>query len=289
MERERLREIVEGSVREVLDSLPQEPPRNPRFNFRKVEYPMALVMANWKMHMDLAGAEAFAREMLGTDVSKAGAGIAPPMYILPALAKALNGTGIMVGAQNMHPEDEGAFTGEHSPLMLKDAGAEFVILGHSERRHVFGENDEFINQKVKSALQHSLNPILCVGEKLEERESHRTFAVVGKQLMLGLKGVSVNEASPLVIAYEPVWAIGTGLTASPEQAQEVHQFIRDELRGILDPQLAKDCRILYGGSVKPANAVQLIEEKDIDGFLVGGASLKAESFREIIDLVGTNI
>ena len=197
---------------------------------------------------------------------------------------ALAGSGIRIGAQNMHHEERGAFTSEISPVMVKDAGCDFVILGHSERRHIFGEMDHAINLKVLAAINHGIVPILCVGETLDQRERNATFRVVRNQLRLGLNGTTPRQSTGLVIAYEPVWAIGTGRTATPEQAQNVHSFIREMLTQIYDFSTARDILILYGGSVSPDNAESLIKEKDIDGFLVGGASLSANKFKSIIEL-----
>jgi len=184
----------------------------------------------------------------------------------------------------MHHEAKGAFTSEISPVMLADAGCEYVILGHSERRHIFGEKDGPINLKVISALDHGIIPILCVGETLAERERNATFRIIGNQLKLGLGKTTPNRSRGLIIAYEPVWAIGTGRTATPPEAQKVHSFIREILTQIYDFATAKEIRILYGGSVTPENAASLIKEKDINGFLVGGASLSAAKFKKIIEV-----
>ena len=219
-------------------------------------------------------------------------GIFPSGLCLPAVVEALRGSGakgagILVGAQNMHFEKEGAFTGEISAEMILSAGGKAVILGHSERRHVFGESDEWIGKKVLRALEAGLIPVLCVGEKLEEREAGQTFQVVSRQLREGLRGVkSTAQLERLVLAYEPVWAIGTGKTATPQQGQEVQAFLREELGKVYaalgaPAAKAESCRILYGGSVKPENAAELLAQKDIDGLLVGGASLKADSFLKI--------
>lgn len=217
---------------------------------------------------------------LVSDVNDRDILVCPPFTALYPVGKELEGTNIALGGQNMFYEEQGAFTGEISPLMLKDVDCSYVILGHSERRHIFGETDELINKKVLSACSHGLIPILCVGETLEERESGRTKEVVERQIREGLKGF--DSEKDVVIAYEPVWAIGTGKTATPELAQEVHQFIRELLSDILGSEKADGTRILYGGSVKPENAKGLLEMPDIDGALVGGASLKAESFAKIV-------
>ncbi|MFQ5770339.1 MAG: triose-phosphate isomerase, partial [bacterium] len=194
----------------------------------------------------------------------------------------LKETRIKIGGQNVHWEDEGAFTGEVSAHMLKEAGCEYVIIGHSERRHVFGENDQDINKKIRKALEIGLKPIFCVGEKIEERRNEQTQKVVEKQLRTGLMEVNLNTANDLVIAYEPVWAIGTGENATPQQAEEVHLFIRELLSELFDEDCSHQMRIQYGGSVKPANAKQLLQQPDIDGALIGGASLHANEFSEII-------
>jgi triosephosphate isomerase len=201
---------------------------------------------------------------------------------LQAVTKALSSSNIAVGAQDIYFEPDGAFTGEISASMLKDVGCSYCLCGHSERRHVIGESDELINKKVAAAICGGLLPILCVGELLEEREASRTNEVVTRHVKEGLAGLSAEKLQAVTIAYEPVWAIGTGLTATPEQAQEVHDFIRELLGQMYDDQLAKEIRILYGGSVKPGNAADLMGQKDIDGLLVGGASLKADDFLKII-------
>jgi triosephosphate isomerase (TIM) len=183
----------------------------------------------------------------------------------------------------MHFEDKGAFTGEISASMLKSVGCEYVILGHSERRTIFNENDEMINMKIKKAIEKGLKPIFCIGETLDEREKGITKDVVKRQVEKGLQGVSSNEMKNIMIAYEPVWAIGTGKTATPEQAQEVHEFIRSLVNQIFSKSISESLVIQYGGSVKPENATELLSQKDIDGALVGGACLKAESFLGIIE------
>jgi len=191
-------------------------------------------------------------------------------------------TAILVSGQNLHWEDHGAFTGEVSAPMLKEAGCTYVIVGHSERRQYFGETDETVNRKIAAARRHGLTPIFCLGETLEEREGWTTFDVVKRQLLGGLKDLIFSDPAGLVVAYEPVWAIGTGRTATPEQAQEVHAFLRRELSALYGEDFAKQTRILYGGSVKPSNTSELMGCPDIDGALVGGASLKAEDFLGII-------
>ncbi len=206
--------------------------------------------------------------------------IAPPFTALSEVGEMIRGTNIKLAAQNMHYEEKGAFTGEISPLMLKELGVEYVILGHSERRHIFGESDELIRKKVRTAIEHGFKPILCVGEKLEEREKGLTFNVVERQIKEALYELSEEDVSKIVIAYEPVWAIGTGKVAMPWQAQEVHEFIRALIREMFGEESAEMLRILYGGSIKPNNFLGIFAQKDIDGGLVGGASLK-ESFVEL--------
>lgn len=210
--------------------------------------------------------------------------VCPPFIALRGLSvvKEQDQPNIALGAQNMHWEDEGAFTGEVSPKMLKDLDVEYVILGHSERRHIFKETDEMINSKVHAAIKHGLTPILCVGELLEDREKGNTGEVIDTQMAGGLAGVSENDVKKSVIAYEPVWAIGTGRTATPEIAQETVKSIRDLLEEIYSRNVADDIRILYGGSVKPDNIDTLMAEPDIDGALVGGASLDPQSFARIV-------
>lgn len=208
--------------------------------------------------------------------------VCPPAIDLVAVHQILKESDIKLGGQNLHWEDEGAFTGEISARMLLDAGCEYVIIGHSERRHVFGEKDEEINQKIRQALRSGLKPIFCVGEKLEERNDGLTEKIVERQIKNGLSGIEIADANDLVIAYEPVWAIGTGVNATPEQAEEVHRLVRGLLGEMLTTDLASQLRIQYGGSVKPKNAEELLSQENIDGALVGGASLDAESFTAII-------
>ena len=194
----------------------------------------------------------------------------------------MKGTQIKLGAQNMYYEESGAYTGEVSADMLKSVGCEYVILGHSERRVIFNEPDELINKKIKAALAKGLKPIFCIGELLEQRENGETMQVVSRQVEKGLEGVSAEQMKNLIIAYEPVWAIGTGKTATPQQAQEVHSFIRELVAKKFNASVSENLIIQYGGSVKPDNANQLLSQKDIDGALVGGACLKADSFLGII-------
>lgn len=245
-----------------------------------------LIAGNWKMNrtasegVDLVNEinQSLARQ------SEVGVAVCPPFTALESCARALEDSSIQLGAQNMHPKLEGAFTGEVSPVMLRSLFCTFVILGHSERREYFGETDTFINEKVVAALESSLKPILCVGETLDQREADETFSVVKRQLEGGLQGVSAEAADSLVVAYEPVWAIGTGKTATPEMAQEVHAFIRKELARLLGESASDRVRILYGGSMKPENASELLDQPDIDGGLIGGASLKAKSFVDLVEI-----
>lgn len=208
--------------------------------------------------------------------------ICPPYIDLQAVSAVIKGSNIALGAQNMYPAQEGAFTGEISPLMLRSVGCHYVILGHSERRQFFHETNELINTKVKMALEYGLFPILCVGEKLEEREKGITNDIVKNHIVGGLAGIPKEKMINIVIAYEPVWAIGTGKTATPDQAQAVHKFIRDTITSLYDEATAQSVRIQYGGSVKPDNAKTLMNMPDIDGALVGGAALKADSFEAIV-------
>ncbi|MEE9279058.1 MAG: triose-phosphate isomerase [Myxococcota bacterium] len=242
-----------------------------------------IIAANWKMHKTPAEALAFAKEFaeLVREVEDVEIVIAPPYPALAELGRALAGTGITLAAQNVHPEPAGAFTGEVSVGMLSELGCRYVIVGHSERRALFGETDAFISAKLQAAQDGGLRPILCVGETLVEREAGRTFEVVSAQLAGSLARVDDTRAEELVIAYEPVWAIGTGRTATPELAQEVHAHIRSQL-GQRFAAAAEAIRIQYGGSVKPESAEALLSQPDIDGGLVGGASLDPASFCAII-------
>ena len=208
--------------------------------------------------------------------------IAPPYTALAAVESIISDTGVMLGAQNVHWEEKGAFTGEISAAMLKDVGCDMAIVGHSERRHVFGETDRMINRRITGALQFGLIPVFCIGETLEQRDAGLTMTVLEEQVRAGLDNIELQDGSKLVVAYEPVWAIGTGKTATEAQAQEAHSFIRDLLADIYEKNIAGQIRILYGGSVKPENIDILMQQDDIDGALVGGAALKAESFERII-------
>ena len=242
------------------------------------------IAGNWKMNTSAAEAVALAREVaqrLG-DVDDADLAVCPPAVYLAQVAQTLAGSNVAVGAQNCFYEDDGAFTGEISTAMLRDLGCTYVILGHSERRHVIGETDELINRKVLKAVADGIKPILCVGELLEQREAGETDDVVTRHVKRGLEGLSSAEMSNVTVAYEPVWAIGTGKTATPDQAQQVHAMIRQLLANLYDGDVAENVRIQYGGSVKPQNAGQLLGCPDIDGALVGGASLKADDFAGIV-------
>ena len=239
------------------------------------------------MYKTVSEAVAFTREL---KASLAGFGgvevvVCPPFTALALVAEALRGTDIAVGAQDVYWEDKGAFTGEISPVMLKDAGCRYVIIGHSERRQFFGETSEAVNRKVKAVFSHGLTPIMCVGEMLEEREAGITEKVVRTQTEGGLAGLTPEQAAGMVIAYEPVWAIGTGKTASDDDAQQVIGFIRSMVTDLYGAGAAEQVRIQYGGSVKPANTAGLMARPDIDGALVGGASLEVESFTGIIKAV----
>jgi triosephosphate isomerase len=243
-----------------------------------------LIAGNWKMNKTSADAAALVGEIVAATgkINDVDIVICPPFVALESAGKALEGSTVKLGAQNMHPEPGGAYTGEISAGMLRALFATHVILGHSERRAYFAESDAFINLKVLAALKNQLRPILCVGETLAERESGATLKVVQTQLEAGLQGVNKDQASSVVIAYEPVWAIGTGKVATTDQAQEVHAFIRGLLTKLFTEAVSKKVRILYGGSMKPANAPELLAQKDIDGGLIGGASLEARSFVELI-------
>ena len=243
-----------------------------------------LIAGNWKMNKTSAEAVALALEIVQAagKQSEVDIVVCPPFTALESVSKAVDGSLVKLGAQNMHFEASGAFTGEVSAPMLRAFFATHVILGHSERRTLFGETDELVNRKVLAALKNQLRPIICVGESLAEREAGSTLKVVQAQTEKALEGVSRELAPGIIIAYEPVWAIGTGKVATTEQAQEVHAFIRGLLTKLLGEALAQRVRILYGGSMKPANAPELLAQKDIDGGLIGGASLEARSFLELV-------
>lgn len=234
---------------------------------------------NWKMNKTEAEAVDFVKQLkpLVSSVSDKDILVCPPFVTLSKVNDVIKGSNIALGGQNLFWEDSGAFTAEISAPMLKAVGCTYVIIGHSERRQYFNETDETVNKRLKAALKHSLNAIVCVGETLEQREKGDTFKVIEKQVKDGLKELNTTDWSLITVAYEPVWAIGTGKTATPAQAQEVHKFIR----GLLPKEVAEKVRILYGGSVKPANVKELMSQPDIDGGLVGGASLKVDSFEKL--------
>jgi triosephosphate isomerase len=243
-----------------------------------------LVVGNWKMNGSQSDCLQLARRIarqLKTRPAAAQIVLAPPFTALLPVGKALRGSALQLAAQNCHWQASGAFTGEVSPSMLKELGCRFVILGHSERRHVFHETDEMIAQKIMPVIAHGMRPILCVGETLAEREREETFAVIDRQLDIALKGLDKGAIENIEIAYEPVWAIGTGHNATPEQIRQVHAKIRASLGGAFGPSIGSEGRILYGGSVKPENAAAIAETHEVNGFLVGGASLQAESFLAI--------
>ncbi|TVR47057.1 MAG: triose-phosphate isomerase [Puniceicoccaceae bacterium] len=243
-----------------------------------------IIAGNWKMNKNAAEGAALVEEIVaavGQDHAVEVV-VCPPFTALESVSSKLESSGVKLGAQNLYPEASGAYTGEISAEMLRHLFASYVILGHSERRAYFAEDDAFINRKVRHAIANQLRPILCVGETLEERDGGKTLEVVRRQLEGGLEGVENGDAPLLVIAYEPVWAIGTGKTATPEMAQEVHAFIRQILAKRFNKTAAGKIRILYGGSMKPSNAAELLAQADIDGGLIGGASLEAKSFFELI-------
>ncbi|MGE5412203.1 MAG: triose-phosphate isomerase [Clostridiales bacterium] len=244
-----------------------------------------VIAGNWKMYNDIPASVNLISELkksLSGQEIKADVIICPPFTSLDTAKTLIEGSVIKLGAQNMYFEENGAYTGEISASMLKSAGCEYVILGHSERRTIFKENDQLINKKIKKALSSALKPIFCVGETLQERESGTTESVIKTQVTEGLSGISAEDLKKIIIAYEPVWAIGTGKTASPDQAQEVHKFIRTLVESLYSKEAADEIIIQYGGSVKPENASLLLSQPDVDGALVGGACLKADSFFSII-------
>jgi len=242
------------------------------------------IAGNWKMYKTVHDATVFVKELKSAvkDVSGVDIIVAPTFTAVHAAAEAARNTNIEVAAQDLYWEKEGAFTGEISGAMIKEAGAEYVIIGHSERRRLFGETDATVNRKIVAAMGAELTPIVCVGETLDERERNETLAVLDRQIKDGLDGLTAAQVADLVIAYEPVWAIGTGRTATAAQAQEAHAHIRQRLRQWFGADTADRCRVLYGGSVKPDNIRELIAEPDVDGALVGGASLDVKSFAEIV-------
>ena len=245
---------------------------------------LPFMAGNWKMNKTVGEALDLVRELKASlsGVQGVEVAVAPPYTALYAIHKELVGSSIHLAAQNLYWEEKGAFTGEVSPLMLKEVGCHYVIIGHSERRQFFGETDETVNRRIKAALAQSLKVIFCIGETLKEREEGKTFSVIERQVDGGLRGLGEREMKYMVIAYEPVWAIGTGKTATPEQAEEVHRFIRGRLEKLYSRGVSEEIRIQYGGSVTPENVQGLMNQPNIDGALVGGASLKAESFSKIV-------
>lgn len=242
------------------------------------------IAGNWKMNKTVGEALELVRGLKATlqGVKDVEVAVAPPFTALYPVAQELKGSSIFLAGQNLFWEEKGAFTGEVSPVMLKEVGCQYVIIGHSERRQYFGETDETANRRIHAALQFGLKVIFCIGETLQEREGGVTFSIVERQLEKGLTGVDTLKMEGIVIAYEPVWAIGTGRTATPEQAEEVHQFIRNKLEKLYSKSVSDNIRIQYGGSVTPENINGLMAQPDIDGALVGGASLKVESFSRIV-------
>ncbi|WP_282938937.1 triose-phosphate isomerase [Paenibacillus sp. RC67] len=243
-----------------------------------------IIAGNWKMFKTVSEAVAFVNEVKGkAEVDGVDSVICAPFTNLPALVEAVKGTTLKVGAQNLHFEDNGAFTGEISGVMLKDLGVDYVIIGHSERRAYFAETDEIVNKKVQAAFKHGLTPILCVGEKLEEREAGQTKDVCKVQTEAAFAGLSAEQAAQVVIAYEPIWAIGTGKSSTAADANEVISYIRELVAGLYGQATADAVRIQYGGSVKPNNISEYMQESDIDGALVGGASLEPASYIALVE------
>jgi triosephosphate isomerase (TIM) len=242
------------------------------------------IAGNWKMFKTVHEAVVFVKELRSAvkDVTDVEIVVAPPFTAVHAVAEAARNSNVGVAAQDLHWEREGAFTGEVSAAMIKEAGAEYVIVGHSERRRLFGESDAIVNRKTLAAIGGGLTPIVCIGETLEERERNETFAILDRQIKDGLDGLGAPQLAEIVVAYEPVWAIGTGRTATAAQAGEAHAHIRKRLRQWFGADAADRCHLLYGGSVKPDNIAELIAEEDVDGALVGGASLDVRSFAEIV-------
>ena len=251
----------------------------------KISNQKPFISGNWKMYKTIPEALELVKAIKGAspELTEAELVVIPPFTILSEVAKIIEGTSVQLGAQNVFWEEKGAFTGEISPFMLKDAGCQYAVIGHSERRQYFGETNETVNRKIKAVLAYELIPIMCIGESLEEREKEKTIEKVETQISEGLEGIGKEEISRIIIAYEPIWAIGTGLTATPAQAEEVHSFIRGKLAEKYGNETASCAILLYGGSVKPANTYSLLKEKNINGALVGGASLEADSFIQIAE------
>lgn len=243
-----------------------------------------IIAGNWKMFKTVPEAKAFIEEIKGkAEVAGVESVICAPFTNLPALVEAVKGTAIKIGAQNVHFEEDGAYTGEISGVMLKDLGVDYVIIGHSERRAYFAESDEIVNKKAHAAFKHGITPIICVGEKLEEREADQTKAVCKVQTEGALKGLTAERVSQVVIAYEPIWAIGTGKSSTAQDANEVISYIRELVKGLYGEAVSNAVRIQYGGSVKPENVVEYMGQSDIDGALVGGASLQPTSFVQLVE------
>ena len=243
-----------------------------------------IIAGNWKLNKTATEAEALINALKTALVDSVNVDIVvcPTFTSIARVSELLKGSNIKLGAQNVYWQDSGAFTGEVSAPMLKDLGCEYVIVGHSERRQYFGETNETVNKRIKAVLAQELTVIMCIGELLQEREAGKTFEVIKDHISGGLVGISKDEMKKIIIAYEPVWAIGTGVTATPDQAQEAHKYIRSLIAEMYDDQVAQSVRIQYGGSVKPDNVKELMSKEDLDGALVGGASLKADSFSKIV-------
>ncbi len=249
-----------------------------------------IIAGNWKMHKTINEAVEFVAEVKGKipSVEQVDSVVCAPALFLDRLVQETKGTELQIGAQTMHFEDSGAFTGEISPLALKDLGVQYVIIGHSERREMFAETDETVNKKVHAAFKHGLIPIVCVGETLEQREADQTKAVVEDQVKKALAGLTEEQVKDVVIAYEPIWAIGTGRTSSAEDANEVCAYIRSTIAGLFTKDAADQVRIQYGGSVKPTNIKDFLNQSDIDGALVGGASLDPQSYLQLLEAVSND-
>lgn len=247
------------------------------------------IAGNWKMYKTSLEAAETARKLVRIlqGVNHVDVMIAPPFTALASVYEVVKDSPVMIGAQNLFWEKEGAYTGEISPGMLASAGCRYVIIGHSERRQFFGETDKSVNKKIRAAINNSLAPVFCIGETEKERDGKDTFNILDKQLKMGLEGFSPDDLKHIILAYEPVWAIGTGKTATSAQAQEVHLFLRNLIENLFGKKIAESVRILYGGSVKPENIGELMSMPDIDGALVGGASLDAEKFASIINLINS--
>jgi triosephosphate isomerase len=245
-----------------------------------------LIAGNWKMNTDLERAQKLAAGVAErvADPSPARAAVCPPFVSLEAVDRELDGTDVRLGAQDIHTKDDGSYTGEVAAPMLRSVGCHYVIVGHSERREYFGEDDALVNEKAKQARRHDLAPIICVGESEEQREAGEQEKIVTEQVEDALSGIELDAPDQLVLAYEPIWAIGTGESATPEQAQDMHAVIRERLTQRFNESLSRDVHILYGGSMKPHNAEELLSQSDVDGGLIGGASLQADDFAAIVEI-----